>query len=148
MLSRQREDDPANITGREPLAAVTLGFLLAAAVTQAMVSTDPMTSIRDSTGTVILASTGLPQSAATPTTKIDPASANGEKGNVRMIGETLMNSYVLAVDIAGVLLLVALVGAVALARKRIDAEAMTPEELALQAKETDLTRRGREAPPF
>lgn len=135
MLARQQEDDPANRAGREGLAAITLGFLVAAGITQAMVSSDPLLARPEP---------GRTSAAAT----VDPASVNGEKGNVRLLGETMMTTYVLAVETAGVLLLVALVGAVALARKRIEPEAFTPEELAMLGRERDVGRRGREVPPF
>lgn len=148
MLTQQQEIDPANLTGREPLAAITLGFLLSAAVVQAMVSAD---SVSRTAATDALA--GATESreplitASTPPEQPSPA-GDDAPGNVRLIGETMMTTYVLAVETAGVLLLVALVGAVGLARKRIETEALTPAELAAQAEETDIKRRGREAPPF
>jgi NADH-quinone oxidoreductase subunit J len=145
MLSQQRESDPANLSGREPLAAVTLGFLLSAGVVQVMASSDMASGTM--TGPATLASVRAPE-PATPLQETDPSSVNGAKGNVRMIGEKMMTTYVLAVETAGVLLLVALVGAVALARKRIEPAALTPEELARRAEEEDVRRRGREAPPF
>ncbi len=147
MLSQQRESDPANLAAREPLAAVTLGFLLSAGIVQVMASSDKAPEAM--TGLTALASARSPEQATGASLpEIDPSSVNGAKGNVRMIGEKMMTTYVLAVETAGVLLLVALVGAVALARKRIEPTALTSEELARQTEEEDIRRRGREAPPF
>jgi len=141
MLSRQQENDPANLSNRESLAAVALGFLLTAAVTQAMVSPDLIVS---GPGQARSAEPAAGMSAVVS----DPASVNGDKGNVQLIGEAMMTTYILAVETAGVLLLVALVGAVALARKRIEPQALTPAELASMEAEKELGRIGREVPPF
>lgn len=148
MLTQQQETDPANLTGREPLAAVTLGFLLSAAVVQAMVSADSALPTAN-TDVVVGATESGGQSLAASTHARQSSPVRDESaGNVRLIGETMMTTYVLAVETAGILLLVALVGAVGLAHKRIEPEALTPAELAAQAEETDIKRRGREAPPF
>lgn len=148
MLTQQQETDPANLTGREPLAAVTLGFLLSAAVVQAMASAD-FVSKTAATGVLAgVTESREPLIAASTRPEQSPPAGDEAPGNVRLIGETMMTTYVLAVETAGVLLLVALVGAVGLARKRIEPEALTPAEWAAQAGETDIKRRGREAPPF
>jgi len=120
---------------------VALVFLLTAAVTQAMVSPDLIVS---GPGQARSAEPAAGMSAVVS----DPASVNGDKGNVQLIGEAMMTTYILAVETAGVLLLVALVGAVALARKRIEPQALTPAELASMEAEKELGRIGREVPPF
>ena len=53
-------------------------------------------------------------------------------GQVRIIGESLINSYVLPFEIAAVLLTAALVGAVALAREDPEDAALHRESLALE----------------
>lgn len=148
MLTQQQETDPANLTGREPLAAVTLGFLLSAAVVQAMVAAGTGLGTAGTGSLMIVDENGEQRIAASA--QAEPVSTTKDEtaGNVRLVGQKMMTTYVLAVETAGVLLLVALVGAVGLARKRIEPEALTPAELAAQAEETDLKRRGREAPPF
>ncbi|MGQ9649715.1 MAG: NADH-quinone oxidoreductase subunit J family protein [Phycisphaerae bacterium] len=148
MLTQQQETDPANLTGREPLAAVALGFLLSAAVVQAMVAAG--TGLKTAGAGSLMIADGHGEQRIAASAQAEPVSMTKDDtaGNVRLVGQKMMTTYVLAVEIAGVLLLVALVGAVGLARKRIEAEALTPAELAAQTEETDNKRRGREAPPF
>jgi NADH-quinone oxidoreductase subunit J len=157
MLAQQTSAPVSDRISREPVAAVSLAFLLVAAVTQAMAAPDPVLLSAGKPGaaritTVSARPAGQMETAARAATSrlpgADPNTAGRAEGNVRAIGETLMTTYVLSVETAGVLLLVALVGAVALAHKRIEPEAMTPEELAALRTTEDLHRRGREAPPF
>jgi NADH-quinone oxidoreductase subunit J len=157
MLAQQSSAPLSDRTSREPVAAVSLAFLLVAAVTQAMAAPDPIIFGARRAGTASIttvsarpAGQGEPAALATAggLPGMNPKTADRAEGNVRAIGETLMTTYVLAVETAGVLLLVALVGAVAMAHKRIEPEAMTPEELAALNTTEDIRRRGREAPPF
>jgi len=55
---------------------------------------------------------------------------------------------VIVLTLAGLLLLVAMAGAILIARKRIAPEDLTPEEKALQQADVDIRKRGREAKPF
>ncbi len=57
---------------------------------------------------------GLPDQAP-----IHVTSANTQLGNVQQVGDVLFQSYLLPFEIASVLLLVAMVGAVVMAKKRI-----------------------------
>lgn len=147
MLSQQKDEDPANRAGPESLAAVTLGFLLTAAVTQAMASAGSRPDLPELEQHAVVSGIQTEASSA-GRQQINPSSVNGSRGNVLVMGETLMTTYVVAIEIAGVLLLVALVGAVALVRKRIEPEELTPHETAALVEDKDLRRRGREAPPF
>ncbi len=160
MLAQQNGLSLYDSTAREPLAAVVVGFLLVAATTQAMIHQDPIaTHARE---WVESSQPRLPfrhrlTSAQGETSKAEespqdeapnPSAMNGEIGNVRSVGWTLMNHYVVAMEVAGLLLLVAMAGAILIARKRIAPEDLTPEEKALQQADVDIRKRGREAKPF
>jgi NADH-quinone oxidoreductase subunit J len=58
--------------------------------------------------------TGLPDQAP-----VHAAPAAGALGNVQQVGDVLFQSYLLPFEIASILLLVAMVGAVVMAKKRI-----------------------------
>jgi hypothetical protein len=79
---------------------------------------------------------------------LHPDELNHHRGNVRAIGEELMTTYVIALEVAGILLLVAMVGAIAIAQKRIEPAALTPEEAREQAVHQDLHQVGRRAAPY
>lgn len=143
MLAQQAGQSAYDGQAREPLAAVLMGFLLAAAAAQAMTVRDPIAAHAREQNGYRFASWGAVNDAAQQTS--DAAIA---RGNVRAVGQTLMTRYVMAVEASGVLLLVAVVGAIAVARKRIATEEMTPEELRQAAEQADLHRHGREAKPF
>jgi NADH-quinone oxidoreductase subunit J len=160
MLAQQQKETPYDTTAREPLAAVTLGFVLVAACTRVMGATDPIAAFEPPRDEIVVRQAAFDRGADRIAGDIeaaekraraanDPTIINSERGNVRDVGEGLMTEYILAVQVAGVLLLVAMIGAVAIARKRIEPEALTPEERAL-SRDTDeeIHRRGREAVPF
>ncbi len=159
MLAQQSGAAPYDVRAREPLAAVLAGFLLAAAATQSMVK--PETPTTDALVTRLAAAQPngtetmlVPAAtAARPVNETEPASIDaaiaGGESNVRAVGKELLTTYVVAVEVAGVLLLVAVVGAIAIAGKRIDPEDLTPQERSAQRAETeDIRKRGREALPF
>lgn len=127
MFAQQGGSADYDLRAREPLAAVALSFLLMAGVGQATFAE----ARTDGTAAGIL----------------QPEVVNGAQGNVRSMGQMLMTDYVAAVQIGGLLLLVAMIGAVAVARKRIDPEEMTSYERDA-LREPDLTRIGREVEPF
>ena len=127
MLAQQGPAAPYDRHAREPLAAAVLGFALAAAAMHAMAWTGDSATAR-------MAQMAYP-SATAP-----------QVGNPRAIGQTLLTTHVMALEVAGVLLLVAMVGAVMIVRKRIEPEALTPAEREPPAQ--DLHRRGRDAAPF
>lgn len=150
MLAQQAGPATYDNQAREPLAAVLLGFLLVAAATQAMAGPDPLFPVppmADAGGDV---AAGAPADAELMDSGIvDPWTLAGEEGNTRAVGRKLMSTYVVAIEVAGLLLLLAMVGALAIARKRIDPEDLTPEERAERRREQeDVRRRGREAAPF
>lgn len=135
MLAQQAGISLYDTHAREPLAAVTLGFLVAASATQAMA--------------LHHGSQDDGARAALSARVADPYTINAEEGNVTRLGEQLMTKYVLAVEVAGVLLLVAMVGAVTLARRRIEPADMTPQERAIREQQKAAPRQaGRDVAPF
>jgi NADH-quinone oxidoreductase subunit J len=154
MLAQQSGAAAYDARARGPLAAVVVGFALTAGATQAMVSLDPIAlhAGRPSPAYRYASSRAsealVRQVALVEEPGAGPALPPGWESNVRAIGMTLMEKYVVAVEVAGLLLLIAMVGALAMARKRIEPEAMTPEEIKLARQDEDLHRRGREAAPF
>jgi NADH-quinone oxidoreductase subunit J len=155
MLAQQAGQAAYDTHSREPLAAVLMGFMLAAAAAQAMTVRDPIAAqVLRSQGAYRYASWRPVEGA---TRQVDQrigdragenAGGPGAVGNVHTIGQELMTTYVMAVEVAGVLLLVAVVGAIAVARKRIEPEEMTPEEQRQAVSQEELHRIGREVKPF
>ncbi len=92
---------------REPLLAVLLGFLVMAAIAG-----------RAGDWRRPEAAPGIPVRADVPGSVGEVQSL----GNTTAIGAELMTKYIMVVEIGGVLLLVAMVGAVAMARKRVPVE--------------------------
>ncbi|MBW7906661.1 MAG: NADH-quinone oxidoreductase subunit J [Phycisphaerae bacterium] len=102
MLARQ-SDGPAvyDANSREPLLGCLAGFLMLALLATRLVSTP-----------------------TAPAAEAQPAVA----GSLEALGLSLLTDYVVAVQVAGVLLLAAMVGAVAIARRRPSPEALGLEE--------------------
>jgi len=153
MLAQQAGQAAYDTHSREPLAAVLLGFVLAAAAAQAMTLRDPIAAqVEQSRSAYRYASWRPSEVQRTHEQAADgppaPGDATPEVGNVHTIGQALMTRYVMAVELAGVLLLVAVVGAIAVARKRIEPEEMTPEEQRQVVDQQELERIGREVKPF
>lgn len=123
MLAQQPDPPEYDRRSREPFLAVLAGFVLMAAVA------------------------GRAEALASPTTRTaitasqtnDPAAK--PIGNTAGIGSTVMTRYVVALEIAGVLLLVSMVGAVALTRKKVPIEGFAPPRKPLGAV-------GREVEPY
>ena len=128
MLAQQPVPAPWDLRSREPLAAAVMGFALAAAagaiIPPAAAGSDPAPAAREC-----------------------PAGARAaETGNTLAVGRLLMARHVVAVEVAGVLLLVAMAGALTVARKRIEPADLTEAERHVSME--DPRRRGREAAPF
>ncbi len=155
MLAQQSGIAGYDQRAREPFAAVFIGFILAAAASQAMRSPPTPRLDADRAGRGFrLVSLQVDPSRNSPAggagvRGFDSAELNEQVGNVQALGATLMTRYVVAVEVAGVLLLVAMVGAIAIAQKRIEPEALTPAERHERAaRDDDVHRFGRQAPPF
>ena len=96
MLAQQgTETAPYDASAREPFWGVAAGFVVLATLTGSLMTGDVTTEL------------------ATPA-----ADAVGAIGDVRPVGELLLTEYVVGVQLAGVLLLAAMVGAVAIAKRR------------------------------
>lgn len=159
MLAQQAGQSAYDREAREPFAAVLVGFLLLAATGQALAARDPIAQeaarSRGHSYRYVLAraSEGEARPVADPADNDQAAAAEADQsahdpGNTREVGSVLTTAYAVAVELAGVLLLVAVVGAIAIARKRIEPEAMTPEERRQLEEKEDLHQRGRQAAPF
>ena len=98
-------------SAREPFAAIVAGFVLIATI-----------------GGVIVSRGG----------DLAKSSAAALPGNTSLLGKTLLTDYAASVELAGVLLMVAMIGAIALARKKLprgdEPEAAAPGELGRHVK--------------
>jgi len=122
MLAQQSGPQTYDRSSREPFVAVLAGFVLMAAVAGQLTS---LPRHPDPTTTMITAS----------------ATTTDEVGNTLAVGRLVMTRYVVALEIAGVLLLVSMVGAVALSRKRV------PDESPQQPRKP-IGQQGREVEPY
>jgi NADH-quinone oxidoreductase subunit J len=117
MLAQQsRSEDLAGAAGydastRPAFAPLLLGFILLAALGGPIADQSNWPASHDS----VVEAPSLPEAQA---------AAPPEQGNVASIGRELFTTHVLSVQLAGVLLLVGIVGAVAIARKRVGQEDM------------------------
>jgi len=128
MLAQQSGSPVYDRRSREPFAGILMGFLLMAAV--AGRSGDLPTRV-------------------TPTTTLTQSEANAESqekstvatGNSYAVGVLVMTRHVVALETSGILLLVSMVGAISLSRKKVTVEGFTAAAL-------PLGRIGKEVPPF
>ena len=100
MLAQQPGAPVYDRQAREPFTATIAGFVLTGLVAGAAAQSVPVSS---TAGTPL----SMPESPL---------------GHTFAIGATLMTKYIVALEIAGVLLLISMVGAIALSRKRVPAE--------------------------
>ena len=131
MLAQQSGASPADTRAREPLAAVLAGFITMAAIAGQSVSASGARAGPGAPGPVAprLADRSAPGSAAPK-----PVAAPGEvlatkpieNGNTFRVGFAMLSQYVVALELSGVLLLVAMVGAIALARKSVPRDVPMP----------------------
>lgn len=112
MLAQQSSATLYDRAAREPMGAVLAGFALAAVVA-GQLATDDMNATLEATPIARLAAAAEPASAA----------SSDSAGNTRAVGAIVMTDYVVVLEIAGVLLLVAMVGAVVLARRPLPHDA-------------------------
>jgi NADH-quinone oxidoreductase subunit J len=126
MLAQQPTATLYDQNAREPMAAVVVGFLLVA---------------------VIAGHVGQPAIGAKTGSQLTLASDAGasndsEPGvsNTLSLGALLFTQYVAVVELAGILLLVSMAGAIALSRKRIESDVQWPRR--------PLGQIGKEVEPF
>jgi len=152
MLAQQPQTPVYDRSVSEPILALVASFILAGAVASRAV--DPI----NGTVSEAPANTVTSQRAVGQAHSADPTSASlitdanealskihgafqTVKGNTIDVGGLVMTKYVVALELAGILLLVSMVGAIALSRKKV------PIEPYLGAR-IRLGLRGREAEPF
>jgi NADH-quinone oxidoreductase subunit J len=126
MLAQQSGASMYDTRSRDPLGGVMAGLLLTAAVSGQV---GQLRQLRDGSTPVdakLVADEGARRT--TPTKTIDDsaktrrasmANETSVPGNTERMGMLLMTRYVVAVELAGLLLLIAMVGAIAMARKRL-----------------------------
>ena len=121
MLAQQGGAPATDLRSREPFMAVCAGFVTMAAVA-VQATTISASDVVPISSDVILVSS---QESIAKQPRVDD-DLTPVKGNSFAIGSLIMTRYVVALEIGGVLLLVAMVGAVALSRKRIPIEGVSP----------------------
>lgn len=129
MLAQQSGASPYDTRSREPFFAVLAGFVTMAAVA----------------GQIDELPTGLAPAGPPVRLVVDGATDQADTaqapGNTMAVGQALLTSYVITLEVAGLLLLVAIIGAITIARKPIPAEEVVQEE-------KPLGQMGREVLPF
>jgi len=122
MLSQQSDQPMYDRRSSEPFVAVFAGFVTMAIVAGQLGA--------------------LPVSAAPSAASSPAASAvRDETANTTLVGRVMMSDYVVAFELAGVLLLVAMIGAIAVSRKRVPSDVPVEEGPPPGAI-------GRQVPPF
>ena len=127
MLLQQSGPSVYDRRSRSPLIAVLAGFTSMALVAGQMAVLPEKWAIQ---GTLVASDSTDTADAMT-----------GGASNIEMIGRAMISRYVVALEIAGVLLLVAMIGAIVVSRKKVPAEG---PGLGGQP----LGQTGREVPPF
>jgi len=130
MLAQQGNAAPYDRCAREPALAVVAAFLLAAAVAGHV---GPLTNLAGSPEVI-------PASFA-ETAQEGDASLADHPGNTESLGIVLMTKYVVVLELAGLLLLIAMIGAIALSKKQVPVENW-------QQPRRPLGEAGREVEPF
>lgn len=126
MLASQSGTPLYDRRARSPLAACFAGFVLVAAVGGAMAD--------------------YPASEARSGSQFSVAADGDEAesfGNTQSVGKMLMTRYVVVLELAGVLLLLAMVGAIAIARKKFP-----PSQSVLKHEALPVGEAGRSVAPF
>ena len=125
MLASQSGEVLYDRRSRGPLGACFAGFLLVATIGGLMSDYEP------------------PATATTAALSVQDSGVEQSVGNTLLVGRQLMTRYVVVLELAGVLLLVAMVGAIAIARKKFppSPDRMLEEKLIIGQK-------GKTAAPF
>lgn len=108
MLAQQSSATLYDENSREPIVAVLVGFVVVGCIAGRLGSMPPPAQ---PAAQMVLASNG-------------GAPARVPESNTLALGATLMTRYVVVLELSGILLLVSMVGAIALSRKRVAADPM------------------------
>jgi NADH-quinone oxidoreductase subunit J len=133
MLSQQSGASPPDTRAREPLAAVLAGFITMAAIAgqavqparAALTGSAPSVAQTAPLAGFGSGATGGLSASASPRTAGRGCEPIGN-GNTFQVGVVMLSRYVVALELSGVLLLVAMVGAIALARKPVPRDVPMP----------------------
>ena len=130
MLVRQQGTSVADVRTREPLLAIAASFMLMGAVAGQIGKLGELTTVAPP---VVAESTAVhvPDAPAEP----------GHTDNTLNVGRRMFSKYVVAIELAGILLLVAMIGAIAIARKRVPTERSGPLP-------SPIGQVGRRVPPY
>ncbi|MBI4718772.1 MAG: NADH-quinone oxidoreductase subunit J [Planctomycetes bacterium] len=136
MLAQQSGEPSYDVRAREPLLAVVAGFLLMAtvAVRGSEIPDAPAPAPRklayltgsgadrDAVRSPGEASPGARGAAPASNLRQGAPGAEVEESNTLALGAAVMTRYVVVVELAAVLLLISMIGAIGLSRKRVPAE--------------------------
>ncbi|MCH8878533.1 MAG: NADH-quinone oxidoreductase subunit J [Planctomycetes bacterium] len=125
MLASQSGEVLYDRRSRGPLGACFAGFLLVATIGGLMSDYEP------------------PATATTAALSVQDSGVEQSVGNTLLVGRQLMTRYVVVLELAGVLLLVAMVGAIAIARKKFP-----PSPDRLLEEKLIIGQKGKTAAPF
>lgn len=139
MLAQQPGSPVYDRRSREPFLSVLAGFILAAALA-GQLGELPDTSGPSQESSKLAEAVGA-SDAAPPREGSRVPSGSVSLGNTSAIGASVMTRYVVVLEVSGILLLVSLVGALGMSRKRVTAEGAPPAGRA-------LGQIGKEVPPY
>jgi len=131
MLAQQSGESPVDTRSRDPMVAVLIAFVTMGALTGRIGDLDQVAPAPWS-GPPAIAEAGDQQLYDGQLERAD---------NTVLVGRRLFGQYIVVVELAGLLLLVAMVGAIAIAKKSVPVHQMGPEP-------RPPGQIGREAPPF
>ncbi len=125
MLAQQTSTPHYDSRSREPLLAVMAGFVLMAAIATRSADIAPSRVVASDARSQVTSPVVLVSDGATdePTGTINEPLT---RGNTLLVGASVMTRYVVVLEISGVLLLVSMVGAIAMSRKRVPMEGYRP----------------------
>ncbi len=132
MLAQQSGAVSTDTRAREPLMAILVSFVIAGAIAGKIEQIDAVPV--KMTAQVPQAVTDVPIETTLPATEM-------ESGHTKAIGEIMFGPYLVVVELSGILLLIAMVGAIAISRKQVPIEDTGEPKL-------PVGQIGREVPPF
>ncbi len=132
MLAQQSGAVATDTQAREPLMAILVSFVIAGAIAGKIEQLNSV-PVQLPDRTITQASDAGAIEAATE--------SKSESGHTRAIGKLMFGPYLIVVELSGLLLLIAMVGAIAISRKQVPIEDTGEVRL-------PVGQIGREAPPF
>ncbi|GJM26833.1 MAG: hypothetical protein DHS20C16_32480 [Phycisphaerae bacterium] len=132
MLAQQSGASTTDTRAREPLMAILVSFVIAGAIAGKIEQIEAV-PVR-SPVLVAQAATDSPSETLVPPIEM-------ESGHTKAIGQLMFGPYLIVVELSGILLLIAMVGAIAISRKQVPIEDTGEVRL-------PVGQIGREVPPF